>query len=225
MPHILIVDDEETVRDMVSDALRFAGFEVSGAPDAVAALNIVLKTQPDLLVVDINMPGMNGHELLQHLRKQGNHTPVILLTARQAFEDMVDGLRSGADDYVRKPFRLEELLLRIEAVLRRAQVAPEAELLACGPLQLDIAAHTATLAAQPVELSPTEFKLLETLLRHKGRVVSRKALLSEVWDMGFVENATVLDTYVFYLRKKLHSDDFQPIQTVRGVGFRIQESV
>lgn len=223
MPHILIVDDEASVRDMVSDALRFAGFDVSVAPNAVDALNIVLKSQPDLLVVDINMPGMNGHELLQHLRKQGNATPVILLTARQAFEDMADGLRSGADDYVRKPFRLEELLLRIEAVLRRAQPTPEAEVLVCGPLQLEAAAHTATLAGAAVELSPTEFKLLETLLRHKGRVVSRKALLSEVWDMGFVENATVLDTYVFYLRKKLHTDSFQPIQTVRGVGFRMVE--
>lgn len=223
MPHILIVDDEASVRDMVSDALRFAGFDVSVAPNAVDALNIVLKSQPDLLVVDINMPGMNGHELLQHLRKQGNATPVILLTARQAFEDMADGLRSGADDYVRKPFRLEELLLRIEAVLRRAQPTPEAEVLVCGPLQLEAAAHTATLAGAAVELSPTEFKLLETLLRHKGRVVSRKALLSEVWDMGFVENATVLDTYVFYLRKKLHTDAFQPIQTVRGVGFRMVE--
>lgn len=223
MPHILIVDDEAAVRDMVSDALRFAGFDVSTAPDAVQALNIVMKTQPDLLVVDINMPGMNGHELLQHLRKQGNPTPIILLTARQAFEDMADGLRSGADDYVRKPFRLEELLLRIEAVLRRAQGIPAAELLSCGPLTLDVGAHAATVASTPIELSPTEFKLLETLLRHKGRVVSRKSLLSEVWDMGFVDNATVLDTYVFYLRRKLHSDDFQPIQTVRGVGFRMRE--
>ena len=223
MPHILVVDDEASVRDMVSDALRFAGFEVSAAANAVDALNLVLKTQPDLLVVDINMPGMTGHELLQHLRKQGNATPIILLTARQAFEDMADGLRSGADDYVRKPFRLEELLLRIEAVLRRAQPAPEAETLTCGPLQLDLAAHSATSGGTPIDLSPTEFKLLETLLRQKGRVVSRKALLAEVWDMGFVENATVLDTYVFYLRKKLHTDDFQPVQTVRGVGFRIVE--
>lgn len=223
MPHILIVDDEAAVRDMVSDALRFAGFEVSVAANAVDALNTVLKEQPDLLVVDINMPGMNGHELLQHLRQQSNHTPVILLTARQAFEDMADGLRSGADDYVRKPFRLEELLLRIEAVLRRAQGVPESEVLTCGPLTLDVAAHVAALDAAPVDLSPTEFKLLETLLRHKGRVVSRKALLSEVWDMGFVENATVLDTYVFYLRKKLHTETFQPIQTVRGVGFRLAE--
>lgn len=221
MPHILIVDDEAAVRDMVSDALRFAGFEVSSAANAVDALNTVLKSQPDLLVVDINMPGMNGHELLQHLRKQGNHTPVILLTARQEFEDMADGLRNGADDYVRKPFRLEELLLRIEAVLRRAHGAPEPEVLSCGPLALNLAAHTASIDATPVDLSPTEFKLLETLLRHKGRVVSRKSLLSEVWDMGFVENATVLDTYVFYLRKKLHTDTFQPIQTVRGVGFRL----
>ena len=223
MAHVLIVDDEASVREMVSDALRFAGYEVSSARDAVEALNAVAKRRPDLLVVDINMPGMNGHELLQHLRKQGDAIPVILLTARQAFEDVVDGLRSGADDYVRKPFRLEELLLRIEAVLRRVSPATEAQPLRCGPLSLDPVAHTTTLDGEPVDLSPTEFKLLEHLMRHSGRVVARKALLAEVWDMGFVENATVLDTYVFYLRKKLHTDDFQPIQTVRGVGFRMAE--
>ena len=223
MAHIVIVDDEASVREMVSDALRFAGFEVSVAADAVQALNLVAKRRPDLLVVDINMPGMTGHELLQHLRAKGDRTPVILLTARQAFEDMADGLRSGADDYVRKPFRLEELLLRIEAVLRRVQPAPETQALHCGPLTLDPVAHATTLHGEPVELSPTEFRLLEHLMRHSGRVVPRKALLSSVWDMGFVENATVLDTYVFYLRKKLHRGDFQPIQTVRGVGFRLVE--
>lgn len=223
MAHVLIVDDEVSVREMVSDSLRFAGYRVSAACDAVEALNLVSKQRPDLLVVDINMPGMNGHELLQHLRKQGDATPVILLTARQAFEDVVDGLRSGADDYVRKPFRLEELLLRIEAVLRRAQPATDAQALRCGPLTLDPVAHTTALDGTAVDLSPTEFKLLEHLMRHSGRVVARKALLAEVWDMGFVDNATVLDTYVFYLRKKLHRDGFEPIQTVRGVGFRMVE--
>lgn len=225
MAHILIVDDEAPVREMVSDALRFAGYEVSVAVNAVEALNVLAKHHPDLAVVDINMPGMTGHELLQHMRKQGDATPVILLTARQAFEDVVDGLRGGADDYVRKPFRLEELLLRIEAVLRRLQPAPDNRVLRCGALELDRDSHTTTLAGSPIELSPTEFKLLETLMRHAGRVVPRRTLLTEVWDMDFVENATVLDTYVFYLRKKLHSSDFQPIQTVRGVGFRVPETL
>jgi len=221
--HVLIVDDEASVREMVSDSLRFAGYHVSAARDAVEALNLVARQRPDLLVVDINMPGMNGHELLQHLRRQGDATPVILLTARQAFEDVVDGLRSGADDYVRKPFRLEELLLRIEAVLRRSQPVADVQPLRCGPLVLDPVAHTTALDGATVELSPTEFKLLEHLMRHSGRVVARKALLAEVWDMGFVDNATVLDTYVFYLRKKLHREGFEPIQTVRGVGFRMAE--
>ena len=219
--HILVVDDEAGVREMVGDALRFAGYRVTVAADAVAALSTLHKSPVDLMIADVNMQGMDGYELLKRLRDSGDSTPTILLTARHESEDITHGLRTGADDYVTKPFRLEELLLRVEAVIRRTRPSQPAPLLSCGPVTLDPETHTVTRNGRPVDLSPTEFRLLEVLMRRQGKIVTRKALLADVWEMDFAENASVVDTYIFYLRKKLHSEEFQGIQTVRGVGFRM----
>ncbi|MHB0929656.1 MAG: response regulator transcription factor, partial [Candidatus Nanopelagicales bacterium] len=203
--HILVVDDEAGVREMVGDALRFAGYRVTVAADAVAALSTLHKSPVDLMIADVNMQGMDGYELLKRLRDSGDSTPTILLTARHESEDITHGLRTGADDYVTKPFRLEELLLRVEAVIRRTRPSQPAPLLSCGPVTLDPETHTVTRNGRPVDLSPTEFRLLEVLMRRQGKIVTRKALLADVWEMDFAENASVVDTYIFYLRKKLHS--------------------
>lgn len=222
--HILVVDDEAGVREMVGDALRFAGYQVSVQADAAGALATLRRGNVDLMIADVNMPGMDGYSLLRRLRERGDATPTILLTARHESEDITHGLRTGADDYVTKPFRLEELLLRVEAVIRRTRPPQQAPALVCGPIRLDPDGHAVTLEGREVDLSPTEFKLLEVLMRRKGKIVTRKALLADVWDMAFADNASVVDTYIFYLRKKLHTDDFQGIQTVRGVGFRMVDA-
>lgn len=221
--HILVVDDEAGVREMVGDALRFAGYQVTVQADAVGALGTLRKGHVDLMIADVNMPGMDGYDLLRRLREGGDATPTILLTARHDSADITHGLRTGADDYVTKPFRLEELLLRVEAVIRRTRPPQQAPALVCGPIRLDPEGHSVTLDGREVDLSPTEFRLLEVLMRRQGKIVTRKALLADVWDMAFADNASVVDTYIFYLRKKLHTERFQGIQTVRGVGFRMMD--
>jgi len=222
---ILVVDDEAGIRDMVADALRLSDYEVLEAPDGLAALAMLRSTTVDLLVSDINMPGMDGYEMLNHLRATGDTTPAILLTARQEKGDITKGFRVGADDYVTKPFGLEELLLRVAAVLRRTKAASTepAKRLACGPIVLNDDSHQVTLAGEPIELSPTEFDLLRMLLENQGKVVSRSKLLAEVWQITFDTGTNVVDTYISYLRKKLHTVDFEGIRTVRGIGFQITD--
>ncbi len=222
---ILVVDDEVGIRDMVSDALRLSHYEVLEAEDAVAALAMLKSSTVDLLISDINMPGMDGYEMLRHLRALGDTTPAIMLTARHEKGDITKGFRVGADDYVTKPFGLEELLLRVAAVLRRTQVAPAeaSRRLSCGPIVLNEDLHQVTLAGEPVDLSPTEFDLLRMLLENQGRVVTRSRMLAEVWQITFDTGTNVVDTYISYLRKKLHTAEFDGIRTVRGVGFQITD--
>lgn len=220
-----MVDDEAGIRDMVCDALHLGDFETLEAADGSSALTLLTKERVDLIICDINMPGMDGYETLSHLRARGDQTPVIMLTARQEKEDVRKAYKLGTDDYVRKPFSLEELMFKVEAMLRRtSSSATEAStILACGPIELIDDIHQVSLNGEVVELSPTEFHLLRILLENKGKVLSRSKLLSEVWDINFDTGTNVVDTYISYLRKKLHTDDFTGIRTVRGVGFQITD--
>jgi two-component system, OmpR family, response regulator len=221
---ILIVDDEAGVRELLGDALRIAGFETSTASDGMSALTAIRNKKPDLLIIDINMPLMDGFELVERLRSTGDNTPALMLSARADRVDVTRGLTLGADDYVTKPFGLEELLLRVKAILRRSQISTSTgKDLSCGPIKLDEASHTVTFAGDLVDLSPTEFRLLQVLVENKNRVLSKSLLLDEVWGITFESESTVADTYISYLRKKLHRDGFEGIKTVRGVGFVIQE--
>jgi two-component system OmpR family response regulator len=222
MTTVLVVDDESGVRDLLSDALRFAGYETEVASHGREAIDIWRLKRVDLCVVDINMPIMDGFEFLETIRKSDVSTPVLLLSARDASEDIARGLRYGADDYVRKPFSVEELLLRVSAILRRTQGA-EGEVLtySCGPLLMDTDRHEVTFRDEMIELSATEFRLLEMLMGRLNRLVTRDQLLRDIWGMDFETETTVVDTYISYLRRKVHRDNFTPITTVRGVGFKM----
>jgi len=220
---IMIIDDEAGVRDLLGDALKLAGFETISAADAMIAQTLLRATKPDLLIVDINMPMMDGFEFIERIRGNGDNTPALMLSARGDRADVTRGLTIGADDYVTKPFGLEELVLRIKAILRRSQftIATPTSL-SCGPITLDNDSHQVTFNGESVDLSPTEFRLLLVLLESKGRVLSKAYLLDEVWGITFESESTVVDTYISYLRKKLHRDGFEGIRTVRGVGFQLQ---
>ena len=220
---IMVIDDEAGVRDLLGDALKLAGFETITAADAMIAQTLLRKTKPDLLIVDINMPMMDGFEFIERIRSNGDNTPALMLSARGDRADITRGLTLGADDYVTKPFGLEELVLRIKAILRRSQfTVATTSSLSCGPITLDSDSHQVTFSDEVVDLSPTEFRLLHVLLESKGRVLSKTYLLDEVWGITFESESTVVDTYISYLRKKLHRDGFEGIRTVRGVGFQLQ---
>lgn len=220
---IMIIDDEAGVRELLGDALKLAGFETISATDAMVAQTMLRTTKPDLLIVDINMPLMDGFEFIERIRGNGDNTPALMLSARGDRADITRGLTLGADDYVTKPFGLEELVLRVRAILRRSQfteVTPT--VISVGPISLDEESHSVTFNSEIVDLSPTEFRLLHVLLESKGRVLSKSYLLEEVWGITFETETTVVDTYISYLRKKLHRDGFEGIRTVRGVGFQLQ---
>ena len=221
---ILIVDDEAGVRELLKDALRLAGFEPQTAGDGMSALTLLRTFTPDIMIIDINMPLMDGFELVERLRKIGNDVPVLMLSARADRVDVTRGLTLGADDYVTKPFGLEELILRLKAILRRAHPATGVDSsIACGPIKIEDLSHTVTFNSEMVELSPTEYRLLQVLVENKNRVLSKTVLLDDVWGITFESESTVVDTYISYLRKKLHRDGFEGIKTIRGVGFVIQE--
>jgi two-component system OmpR family response regulator len=219
---ILIIDDEPGVRDLLEDALGNAGYQVQCATNGADGLDQLRRRSADLCIVDINMPTMNGFEFLEKLREHDSKTPVLMLTARDSGDDVERGLRVGADDYVRKPFSLEELLLRVAAILRRTGLEENDDhVFTCGPLVMNIDRHVVTFETDEVELSATEFRLLEVLLEHQDRVVTREQLLREVWNIDFDSETSVLDTYISYVRRKIHHDDFAPITTIRGVGFKL----
>ncbi|MEN9687593.1 MAG: hypothetical protein RL381_605 [Actinomycetota bacterium] len=220
---IMVIDDEAGVRDLLGDALKLAGFETITAADAMVAQTLLRTTKPDLLIVDINMPMMDGFEFIERIRSNGDNTPALMLSARGDRADITRGLTLGADDYVTKPFGLEELVLRIKAILRRSQFSAATPInLTCGPISLDSDSHQVKFNDEVVDLSPTEFRLLHVLLESKGRVLSKTYLLDEVWGITFESESTVVDTYISYLRKKLHRDGFEGIRTIRGVGFQLQ---
>jgi two-component system OmpR family response regulator len=223
MTKILVVDDEEGMRDLLSDAVRLAGYEAEALADGSAAIAWVRNNQADLIVLDINLPKLSGFEVLENLRAQGVQTPVILLTARAEKSDITHGLRAGADDYLTKPFSLEELILRIRAILRRTNVEQldEEELKAVGLFVIDLKKHEISYDGNKIELSPTEFNLLHYFLERPNRVISKATLLDQVWGMGFSSNTAVVDTYISYLRKKLEAVNFKELLTIRGVGIQL----
>lgn len=222
---IMVVDDEAGVRELLADALKLAGFESITATDGMNALTLLRSHKPALLIVDINMPLMDGFELIERIRQNGDNTPALMLSARNEKSDVTRGLTLGADDYVTKPFGLEELILRIKAILRRSRISQEREsMLQCGPIRMNDPLHQVTFDDELIDLSPTEYRLLQMLLENKGRVVSKAALLEDVWGITFESETTVVDTYISYLRKKLHRDGFEGIRTVRGVGFQITDT-
>ena len=216
------MDDEENIRFLLDVALRHLGFDVELATTGREAIDKVASTKPDLVVLDVMLPDLDGFEVCRRLRAEGSRTPVLFLTARDATEDKVRGLTIGGDDYVEKPFSLEELVARVQAVLRRAGLAQPDATLRCADLELDDDAHRVVRAGNEVALSPTEYKLLRYLLVNQGRVVSKTQILDHVWEYDFGGDAGVVETYVSYLRRKLDQTEPRLIQTVRGVGYSLR---
>ncbi|MDX1690933.1 MAG: response regulator transcription factor [Acidimicrobiia bacterium] len=220
---ILVVDDEESVSEMVSSALRFAGYRVRTADDGIAALRSVKAEPPDLIVLDVNMPEMDGFEVCRRLRRDGVQIPVIFLTARDDIDDKRTGFRHGGDDYLTKPFSLEELGLRIEALLRRTgRDASANSRIAVADLVIDEDAHQVWRGGEEVQLSPTEFLLLRFLALNRDRVMSKGQIVEHVWEYDFDGNHGIVESYVSYLRKKLGDPEGELIQTVRGFGYVIR---
>jgi two-component system OmpR family response regulator len=221
-PRLLLVDDEDNLRSMLEAALRHSGFEVDPVANGRAALEAVEATKPDLVVLDVMLPDLDGFDVVKRLRSGGDRTPVLFLTARDATEDRVRGLTLGGDDYLVKPFSLDELVARITAVLRRAGVADDDRELRCADLVMDDEAHLVTRAGAEVALSPTEYNLLRYLLVNQGRVVSKAQILDHVWDYDFGGDGGVVETYIGYLRRKLDTTEPRLIQTIRGVGYTLR---
>lgn len=219
---ILVVDDEESLTDLVGSALRFAGYQVRTENNGFDALRSIKSHPPDLVVLDVNMPELDGFEVCQRIRRDGVDTPVIFLTARDDIDDLRTGFRQGGDDYLTKPFSLEELGLRIEALLRRAGGTVESARLAVGDIVLDEDGHQVWQGEREVALSPTEFRLLRFLLINHGRVMSKGQIVEYVWEYDFDGNYGIVETYVSYLRKKLGDVNGSLINTVRGVGYVIR---
>ena len=218
-PRILVVDDEENIRFLLLSAFAHFGFDAHTCASGNEALQLVETLRPDLMVLDIMMPDVDGFAVLRRLRAARDHTPVLFLTARDATEDAVHGLTLGADDYVKKPFSLEEVVARVRTILRRAGGDSSSGILRFEDLDMDDDAHIVRRAGRSIDLSPTEYKLLRYLLLNAGRVLSRAQILDHVWDYDWNGEATVVETYISYLRKKL--DPWGPplIKTVRGIGY------
>lgn len=218
-PLVLVVDDEENIRYLVESGLQLAGLDTVSAADGRAALAAVTEHRPDLIVLDVMMPELDGFEMLRRLRDAGNRTPVIFLTARDATDDRVRGLTTGGDDYVVKPFAIAELVARVQLRLADSGTATAGAVLQCADLELDADAHRVTRDGQTIDLSPTEYKLLYALLSNTGRVLSRSQLLQNVWEYDFDGDSSVVDTYISYLRRKLDHVEPKLIHTIRGVGY------
>jgi two-component system, OmpR family, response regulator len=221
LTRILVVDDERSITDLVAMALKYEGFSVQTAATARDARHAVMDFRPALIVLDVGLPDEDGFSFVQRLVGDGLKVPVIFLTARDATEDKVHGLTVGGDDYVTKPFSIEELVARIRVVLRRHQPAGTAETsrLSLADLELDEDTHEVLRSGRPVELTRTEFRLLRYLLINAGRVLTRSQILDHVWDYDFGGDASVLETYISYLRRKVDTVDPSLIHTVRGVGY------
>ena len=219
---ILVVDDEQAIRGLIAEVLAIAGFEVTIATDGLDGLNKIRKQKFDLIILDVNLPKLDGFAILEKVRESAPTQPIIMISARTEKDDVTHGLRLGADDYVRKPFSVEELVLRVENRLRR-NPKNEAEILTCGPITLNNTEHTVFFNDQGVDLSPTEYNLLLILMQNQNRVMSKEKLLDLVWGLDFETSTNVVDTYISYLRKKLHKEDFEGIKTIRGVGFKLEQ--
>lgn len=220
---ILLVEDEEKLARMVELELRYEGYEVEKAFDGWTGLERALAGGHDLILLDIMLPGLSGMEVLRRLRRE-SQVPAIMLTARDTVVDKVSGLDSGADDYITKPFAIEELLARIRAALRKRPAAQEVPKLTCGPLVMDTERHEVSVGGMSVELTRREFDLLRYLLENKEKVISRESLLDNVWGFDFAGETNAVDVYIRFLRSKLDEKfGCKLIHTVRGVGYVIRE--
>jgi two-component system, OmpR family, response regulator len=221
LARILVAEDETSLNDLLQDALRMNGYETISAKHGLEALRLIREQKPDLVILDINMPQLDGFGVIEKLRNENNNVPVIVLTARDQRDDKSIGFGLGADDFVTKPFGLEELLMRVAAVLRRSKNTPTSgNILVSGNISLDVSNYRVSVKDEVIETSPTEFKLLHYLMENMGRVLTREQILSAVWGLDFATDGAVLDTYISYLRKKL--GDNANIRTVRGVGYQIE---
>jgi two-component system OmpR family response regulator len=220
---VLVVDDEPNIVDVITMALRYEGFDVASAGTGAEALSAVRDHRPHVMLLDVMLPDMEGFDVAKRLGAERARVPIIFLTARDATEDRVRGLTVGGDDYVTKPFSLEELVARVRALLRRSGAAEASDsVLTFADVELDDDAHEVTRAGELIELTPTEYRLLRYLMLNPRRVLSRAQLLEHVWDYDFGGDARVLETYVSYLRRKLDEHGPPLIHTVRGVGYVVR---
>ncbi|MER7134888.1 response regulator transcription factor [Streptosporangium saharense] len=226
---VLVVDDEPALREALQSSLEFEGYRVGLAQDGQAALDVLRREPYELVLLDVMMPRLDGLTACRRLRAAGNHVPVLMLTARDAVGDRVSGLDAGADDYLVKPFELDELLARVRALLRRGALASSAmsddAVLVYGDLRMDTASREVTRAGEPLELTRTEYLLLELFMLHPRQVLTREQILSQVWGFDFEPTSNSLDVYVMYLRRKTESAGLpRVIHTVRGVGYALRAS-
>lgn len=219
---VLVVDDEPNIVDLLTVSLKFQGFDVITADSGQEALKLAHEQKPDAYILDVMMPGMDGFELLSKLRSEGLDAPVLFLTAKDAVEDRIHGLTIGADDYVTKPFSLEEVITRLRVILRRGNVTDEEgkdATIRYADLTLNDETHEVTKAGEIVELSPTEFNLLRYLMQNREVVLSKSKILDNVWHYDFGGDGNVVESYISYLRRKIDTGDTPLIHTVRGVGY------
>jgi two-component system, OmpR family, response regulator len=223
---LLVVDDEPNILELLSASLRFAGFDVATANNGNDALKVAASYRPDLVVLDVMMPGIDGFEVVRRMRMDEQRVPVLFLTAKDATEDKITGLTLGGDDYITKPFSLEEVIARIRAVLRRLASAPAAapsSTLAFGDIELNDDTHEVFKDGKPVDLSPTEFKLLRYFLQNPTRVLSKAQILDHVWHYDFGGDANVVESYVSYLRRKIDTTEPRLLHTIRSVGYVLRQ--
>jgi len=218
---LLVVEDEPNIRELLATSLRFAGFEVATAASGGEALKVADAQHPDLCVLDVMLPDMDGFTVTRKLRDAGRQLPIVFVTARDSLDDKVKGLTVGGDDYVTKPFSLEEVIARIRAVLRRTRgEEDDSSTLAFEDLELDEDSHEVRRAGRIIETSPTEFKLLRYLMLNPNRVLSKAQILDHVWDYDFRGESGIVESYISYLRRKIDTDGLTPlIHTKRGVGY------
>ena len=223
---VLVVEDDENVRFVTVSALRLGGYEVAEATTGRDALRLLANptSGPDLVVLDVMLPDLDGFEVCKRVRSDGIDVPVMFLTARDATDDRLRGLTIGGDDYMTKPFSVEELVARVRVILRRMGKGGQPQILKAGVVELDDEAHVVRKAGVPVALSPTEYKLLQFLIRNPGRALSRGQILDHVWDYDFDGESTVVETFVSSLRKKIEGGGPRLIHTVRGYGYRLEAS-
>jgi two-component system, OmpR family, response regulator MprA len=221
--HILVVDDDPRIMDLVRRILAYEGYSVAIAASGTEALDRTLERPPDLVVLDIMLPGLDGLEVAQRLRAAGDNVPILMLTARDTVSDRVKGLETGADDYLVKPFAPEELVARVKALLRRSQ-EEQHEVLRYADVELDTGTRVAHRGAREIELSPTEYELLALLMRRPRQVLTREIILDRVWGLDFEGSSNVMEVYVGYLRTKLEAEgEPRLIHTIRGVGYVFKE--
>ncbi|MCK8613208.1 response regulator transcription factor [Gordonia sp. C13] len=223
---VLVVDDEENIRQLLSVSLKFQGYDVDTAADGPAAIDRCRRSKPDILILDVMMPGMDGFGLLRRLRADGVEAPALFLSARDSVEDKVNGLTIGGDDYVTKPFSLEEVVARLQVLLRRSGFDEEQQAssrITFADIELDDETHEVFKAGKPVQLSPTEFTLLRYFMVNAGTVLSKPRILDHVWNYDFGGEVNVVESYVSYLRRKLDNGEKRLIHTLRGVGYVMRE--